>query len=124
MNNANACVELPDCLPRSIDRQLGYAGNARLVFFYFEPRGEEVMWNDGRSYGFGFGGWLAFGDEIAPLAARYGVDLGSESGPAKHVLVIDRNTSHAYFAPRAQAEAVVSGQRVPLLRQLATCGNA
>jgi hypothetical protein len=107
-------VQLPHGLSRSIDRKLGYMGHARLVSFHYEPRGEEVVWNDGRSYGFGSGGWLAFGDEIAPLAERYGVDLGSDDGPGDHVLVIDRSTRHAYFAQRAAAEAIVAGQGLPL----------
>ena len=44
-------IELSERL-RSMDRRLGYYGQERFVFFYYEPRGEEVIWNDGRSYGF------------------------------------------------------------------------
>lgn len=90
-----------------IDRKLGYFGASRFVFFYYEPRGQEVMWNDGRSYGFGSGGWMAFGDEVAPVAARHGVDLGDESHKGRQVLLLDRTKGDAYFADRRSAERFV-----------------
>jgi hypothetical protein len=91
-------------------RRLGYFGQGRFVFFYYEPRGEEVVWNDGRTYGFGCGGWMAFQEDVAPLARSYGADMGDERRPGPHVLVVDRELGHAYFADRATAERFVIAQ--------------
>ncbi len=98
-------------LQQAIDpRRLGYFGQSRFVFFYYEPRGEEVVWNDGRTYGFGYGGWLAFQDEVAPLAAQFGADVGDGQRRGDHVLVIDRQLNVAYFADRTVAERFVGAQ--------------
>ena len=94
-----------------IDRKLGYFGEGRYVLFYYEPRGEEVIWDDGRSYGFGLGAWRTFLEHIEPLTRRYGVDLGYGDEPQKHALVIDRDAHEAYFARRDSAKALVRTQR-------------
>ena len=101
-------LKLTGRLQQRIDRALGYFGQARFVFFYFEPRGEEVVWNDGHSYGFATGGWKTFGEKILPLAQ--GMNVGQTSGRADHVLLIDRVRAHAYFAPRGEAESLVAEQ--------------
>jgi hypothetical protein len=112
-------VAVSECLQQGIDRRLGYFGNARFVFFYYEPRGSEVVWNDGRSYGFGSGGWLFFLDEIVSLADRYGVEVGDDHKAGEHVLVIDRRLREAFFADREQAEAVVGKQKLVAREQAA-----
>ena len=89
------------------DRSLGYVGDARFVAFRYEPRGEEVVWDDGDTYGFGAGGWRDFLDRVAPLADRVGVNLGLNWGgdaAAVAVLVLDRHSGSAYFASRRSAE--------------------
>ena len=91
----------------SLDRSLGYFGDARYVCFRYEPRGEEVVWNDGRSYGFGAGGWQSFLDHVAPAAKTCGVDRLAD------VLVVDRTDRRAYFATRQTAEAFVARQGGP-----------
>ena len=91
-------------------RRLGYFGRNRFVFFYFEPRGEEVVWNDGHSYGFGTGGWMTFHDEVESLDAAYGADVGSEHRAGQHALVVDRELGRAYFADRSVAERFVRSQ--------------
>jgi len=117
---AGASVISPGLVPvrgyvqQSVDHMLGYLGKARFAFFYYEPRGEEVVWNDGRSYGFGTGGWRAFLSEIVPLADHYGVDLGDVHARGKHVLLVDRQLRQAFFADRESAEAVVAQQQVSL----------
>ena len=103
-------IKLTGLLQRRIDRALGYFGQSRFVFFYFEPRGEEVVWNDGRSYGFATGAWLTFGERVIPLARRCGAHVGDGDGRGEHVLLIDRVTGHAYFAPRDLAERLVAEQ--------------
>jgi hypothetical protein len=59
-------------------------------------------------------GTPVFGDQITPLAERYGVNLGTDEGPGDHALVIDRGTGQAYFAPKTEARAMVTRQNLPL----------
>ena len=102
---------LAERLRQVIDPQrLGYFGKSRFVFFYYEPRGEEVVWNDGRTYGFSCGGWRVFCDEVVPLAARHGVDVGDHQRRGDQVLVVDRELRQAYFADRSIAERFVGTQ--------------
>ena len=103
-------VPVHQCLQHSIERKLGYFRQARFVYFYYEPRGGEVVWNDGRSYGFGSGGWMMFLDEIAPLGRKQGVNLGSDDAAGDHVLVIDRELKQSWFALRDAAESLVDEQ--------------
>jgi hypothetical protein len=103
----------PQCSLASLDRVLGYFGNARFVCFRYEPRGEEVVWNDGQSYGFGSGGWQAFHQYVAPAARMCGADDLAD------VLVLDRTDRRAYFASRAAAEAFVARQSRPVWESLA-----
>ena len=111
-------VVLREPLPDGLDRQLGYFGNARYCLFYFDPRAESAVWNDGRSYGFGLGSWRAFGDCVEPLAQRYGVTLGGgRSGGS--VLVIDRRDRSAYFVAWRKAEQLVGEQHVQSERHAA-----
>lgn len=89
-----------------LDRQLGYFGGSRFCMFRFDPRTDGVIWNDGRSYGFGAGAWRPFDEHIAPLARMYGADH-------RHALVIDRETRTAYFTPVSAAERIVAEQHLP-----------
>jgi hypothetical protein len=95
---------------QSIDRRLGYFRHARFVLFYYEPRGAEVIWNDGRSYGFGSGGWMTFLHEVAPLGSGQGLNLGDDDRPGDHVLVLDREHNRAWFADRRSAQRLVDRQ--------------
>lgn len=104
-------IEVRECLPVQSDRQMGYFGEGRFVAFRFEPRAEDVMWCDERSFGVATGGWMRFADEIEPLAELYGVNVGSHARQADHVLVLDRVRSTCYFAPRASAEAFLARRR-------------
>jgi hypothetical protein len=102
-------LALPERLPPYLDRSLGYVGADRFVIFYYEPRGEEVVWEDGHTYGFGAGGWCAFEDLVAPLAKRHGADLGNEKSAGRDVLVLDRQRGLTYFAERGCARLFVRG---------------
>jgi hypothetical protein len=104
-------VELIECLPPRSERELGYFGDARYVAFRYEPRAEDVMWRDDRSFGISTGAWQAFLDEIQPLADLYDVNVGSNGRPATHVLLIDRTCQSAYFAPRESAEGFLAHRR-------------
>ena len=106
VSHRSAPTELLMVIERSVrgmDQKLGYPGRERFVFFYYEARGEEVVWRDSHSYAFATGAWQVFLDELAPLAKLYGVDLGSNGQPVKHVLLIDRGNVKAYFVPKHEA---------------------
>ena len=102
-------LALAERLPPYLDRSLGYVGADRFVIFYYEPRGEEVVWEDGHTYGFGAGGWCAFEDLVAPLGKRHGADLGNEKSAGRDVLVLDRQKGLTYFAERGCARRFVRG---------------
>ena len=104
-------IELSECLPARSERQMGYFGDSRFVAFHYEPRAEDVMWRDERSFGIATGGWQRFLDEVEPLADLYGVNVGSHGRSAQDVLMIDRVRLTCYFAPRASAEAFLARRR-------------
>lgn len=104
-------VEVRECLPVQSDRQLGYFGDCRYVAFRFEPRAEDVIWSDERSFGIATGAWQRFADEVEPLADLYSVNVGNLTSVGTHVLVIDRVRATCYFAPRASAEAFLASRR-------------
>ena len=93
-----------------MDRKLGYFGNARFVCFYYEPRGEEVIWKDGQSYGFACGGWSYFADYVAPLADRHEVTVGQSGSAARQVLLMDRIDHAAWFMDRSAADQFLTLQ--------------
>jgi len=104
-------VELNECVPTQLDRQLGYFGEGRFVAFRYEPRAEDVMWRDERSFGIATGAWQVFLDDVQPLADLYGVNVGHNGRQAEHALVFDRVRGVAYFAPRQSAEDFLSHRR-------------
>jgi len=97
-------VEFRQLAIASIEQKLGYFGNDALVIFGYCAGGGEVIWKDGTGSGFGTGGWRTFLDEIAPLALRQGIHLGSIESAGTHVLLIDRQQHVVYAAPRESAE--------------------
>ena len=104
-------IELSECLPARSERQMGYFGDSRFVAFHYEPRAEDVMWRDERSFGIATGAWQRFLDEVEPLAELYGVNVGNHGRSAQDVLVFDRVRLTCYFAPRASAEAFLARRR-------------
>ena len=124
-----ACT-VPKCFQRivgldasSLGRQLGYFGNAPFVVFSFHPMAGEVIWNDGRSSGFGGGGWQTFLSECVPAARRVGAHLGSQDSAGSEVLLLDRKGGNTYAVARECAEEFLareSGRPLPTHRCL--CG--
>jgi hypothetical protein len=88
---------------RGMDQKLGYHGADRFVLFYYEPRGEEVIWQDSHSSGFSTGFGQCFIDELSPVADVHKVNIGSSGSPGAQVLLIDRAERHAYFVERDEA---------------------
>jgi hypothetical protein len=79
--------------------------------FYYESRGEEVVWNDGARFGFGSGGWDLFVSRVGPLAQRHGVNVGVGADYHTHVLLIDRRDGIAFFAGEIEAERFLARYR-------------
>jgi len=97
-------VDVSHLLDPGLDRRLGYHRDARYVGLFYEPRGDEVIWNDGASYGFALGGWRYFADEVQRIADHHACDLGVGATAARHMLVIDRRQHTAYLAERGTAQ--------------------
>jgi hypothetical protein len=97
-------IELPELRRAAIENRLGYFGDEAFVLFGYCPGGGEVIWKDGRSSGFGTGGWNAFLQEFAPLAARRGASIGDLTSVGTHVLLMDRIRGGVYAVPRESAE--------------------
>ena len=84
-----ALVALIEKSVRGMDQKLGYHGKDRFVLFYYEPRGEEVIWWDSHSSGFSTGAGQLFIDELAPVADLHHVNVGS-SGSPRNACTADR----------------------------------
>ena len=112
-------VAVIDKAMRGMDQKLGYPGKDRFVLFYYEPRGEEVIWRDSHSYGFATGAWPVFKEELAPIADLYHVHVGNDGTSGEHVLLVDRVDRRAYFVLRDEAvrflQAVADGREASLL---------
>jgi hypothetical protein len=103
-------VEVSPLLGAGIERRFGYLRDARFVGFFYEPRGEEVIWNDGGSYGFAPGAWQIFADEVRRITETHLCRLGNSASPAKHMLVVDRVRHSAYVVDRERAERFLAKQ--------------
>ena len=113
-------VEIPGS---SLDRKLGYFGNAQFVVFSFHPTAGDVIWNDGRSSGFGAGGWQIFLSDCVPAARRVGAHLGSQDDIGSDGMMLDRTRGKTYAVARKCAEEFLArenGRPLPTHRCL--CG--
>jgi len=104
-------IPLDGYVSPSLERQLGYFGNERFCFFYFDQQGDGLIWHDGSSYGFGLGSWRVFSDHIEPVALSHGVRLAGRRGDG-HVLLIDREHRSACFADWRTALAMIQEQQI------------
>ena len=81
-----------------LSAELGYSGAARFVGWYWEPCGDELAWDDGRSSACGMANWYPWVRTISPLLHHLGYDCGSSEDAAKVWLVLDSTTGAAYVA--------------------------
>ncbi len=58
---------------------------------------------------------MTFMDDVAPQAQQQGLNLGSDTIPAQHALIVDREQGRSWFADLSAAEALVSNQHRQLL---------
>jgi hypothetical protein len=90
------------CPPAQIfENALGYKGENRWVAFYWDPCGDEIMWNDGIASADGqWPAWLTFVYHpiVAPLLNQY--NLGGSDEEAEHWLLLDRAKRVFYIGDR------------------------
>src|SRR5512143_2300555 len=77
-------------VPHMLEAALGYAGDSRYVAFWWEPAGDELGWDDGRSSTVGAANWYAWlmfvqHPSVEPYLLPY--ELGSSDTEALHALV-------------------------------------
>jgi hypothetical protein len=101
-------IQLTELCDRLVESRLGYCGQERFVIFAYCTGGEEVMWRDARSSGFGTGGWRTFEQEVVPAAAAHGGAVGEAASPGRDVILMDRARRMVYLAPRRSAEAFLA----------------
>ena len=102
-------------VPPSLVEAFGYQGDSRYVAFHWEPVGDELMFDDGRSAG--TGEWYAFERwrEHPAVSARLpDVNLGYSDLEATHWLIIDRARNSACVAHVSTAQAFLNQQHPPL----------
>src|SRR5262249_33131647 len=103
-------------VPPMLEAAFGYAGQARYVGFYWESAGDELAYDDGRCglAGAEWDAWLLFTRHhlVAPVLAAY--DLGNSDAPARHWLILDRQTRTLAVAPVQEARTVVRQQWPPI----------
>ena len=95
--------QIPVKLPPSFEAAIGYARGQRWVAFFWEPCGDEAMFDDG--YCSADGNWFAFLElirhpAVKPWVADY--DFGSSDSEAKHWLLCDLETREVYAGDVAE----------------------
>jgi hypothetical protein len=95
---------------------IGYEGNAHYVSFYWEPGGDEAMYDDGRRGGTGH--WDAYLTFIQHRRVRVGLGryfftLGSSDDEATHCLVLDSVEQTFRVMTRAEARTFLDAQHPP-----------
>ncbi len=93
----------PGRLTRSHEEGLGYAGQVKWAAFYWEPCGDEAVYDDGICSG--DGNWWAFlqfvrHPSVAPWLANY--DLGSSDREATHWLLCDLENREVHVGEKAK----------------------
>jgi hypothetical protein len=95
--------QIPVKLPKSFEEALGYPGHMKWGAFYWEPCGDEAVYDDGQISGDGnWWGFLAFKrhPSVAPWLAAY--DLGSSDSEATHWILCDLESREVYVGERKE----------------------
>jgi hypothetical protein len=93
-----------------LEQAIGYAGDARLVAFFFDT-GDEAYFADGHVTT--CGEWDAYDLFVNhPMVAHplRGYDLGSSEEPPAHYLLLDREARTLSVAPVAEAQRLLREQ--------------
>jgi hypothetical protein len=95
--------QIPVTLPWSFENALGYFRSFRWVAFYWEPCGDEAIYDDGYcSTDCNWGGFLAFTKHPKLSYWLSGYDLGSSDGEAKHWLLCDLESRDIFVGERSE----------------------
>ena len=103
--------QLPVKLPWAFEEALGYPRGVRWVAFYWEPCGDEAMFDDGYcSTDCNWWGFLAFvgHPSVRPWLAGY--NLGSSDDEAIHWLLCDLESRDLYVGERVEVKAFLTDE--------------
>lgn len=104
-------IQLPVKLPPSFEGALGYPRGFRWVALFWEPCGDEMMFDDG--YCSADGNWWGFlqfvrHPRVKPWLASY--NLGSSDDEATHWLLCDLESRDLFVGERAEVKAFVTAE--------------
>lgn len=99
-------------VPPMLEQATGYHGDAPRYFsLYWEPCGDESMYDDGRHSGTGcWSGYLAWVRHPAVALELAPCNFGSSDQEAEHWVLIDRQARRAFVAPVAEARQILHSQ--------------
>jgi hypothetical protein len=103
--------QIPIKLPGAFEAALGYRRGLKWVAFYWEPCGDEAMYDDGICSGDGhWWGFLQFvrHRKVAPWLRGY--DLGSSDSEAIDWLLCDLENRDIYVGRRREVASFLSGE--------------
>jgi hypothetical protein len=118
-------VDLDIPVPANVAALCGYPGEARYVGLCWQPCGDEVEYDDGRTAGTGnWAAYLAFTQHLAvgPLLAAY--DLGSSDGEPEHILIVDQAERKAFVADQRTGREFLRRQPHPPLPEFDASATA
>jgi len=101
--------QIPIKIPRSFEDALGYPRGFRWVAFFWEPCGDEAMFDDG--YCSADGNWEGFlkfvrHKKVAPWLEDY--NLGSSEDEAAHWLLCDLESRDVFVGEKAEVRAFLA----------------
>lgn len=101
--------QIPLKLPESFEAALGYKGGLRWVAFYWEPCGDEAMFDDGVCSGDGnWWGFLQFVGHPSVKLWLSDCDLGSSDSEASHLLLCDLESREVYVGEKGDVRTFLS----------------
>lgn len=109
--NSAVCDLALTALPPMLEAALGYSGLGRWVAFYWEPKSNDVICEDGLHDQPGcWQAWLIFTQHYAIWPALRGFNYGTSTQPAEYWLVLDRQARKLRACTRDFARAFLKRQ--------------
>jgi hypothetical protein len=106
-------IHIPIPAPPELEEAVGYQGNGQLFALYWQPCGDEAVYDDGRSSGTGnWDGFLALVDHpaVRPHLGELRHALGSSDQDATHWLLLDRKQRRLFVLDEGQAARLLGEQ--------------
>lgn len=108
--------QIPVNLPRSFEEALGYPGGLKWAAFYWEPCGDEAMYDDGICSGDGnWWGFLQFVGHPSVWPWLSDCDLGSSDSEATHWLLCNLESREVYIGERELVRSFLSDEAKKVL---------